>query len=187
VDLVSVVGAGVDTMAGVIVLETARLRLRPLTISDVDLWVALHADERVNRFVGSYTRQGALDRLEWIERQWSTRGHGVFAIEAKESGEFLGRGGLHYWEQFDEVEAGWTLRAEAWGHGYAAEAARAFLDWGFDTLDAPYFTAMISPGNTASARVAERLGFTARREDTLFDEPVTVYGLDRPVGLEADA
>ena len=165
-----------------IVLETARLRLRPLAVSDVDLWVALHADERVNRFVGSYTRQAALDRLGWIERQWTTRGHGLFAVELKESGEFLGRGGLHYWEQFDEVEAGWTLRAEAWGRGYATEAASAFLDWGFDTLDVPYITAMIRPGNVPSVQVAERLGFAVRREDALFGDPVTVYALDRPAG-----
>jgi RimJ/RimL family protein N-acetyltransferase len=177
---------GADTVAVVIVLETPRLRLRPLTTSDVDLWVALHADERVNRFVGSYTRQAALERLGWIERQWSTRGHGPFAVELKQSGQFLGRGGLYYWEQFDEIEAGWTLRAEAWGRGYATEAARAFLGWGFDTLDAPYLTAMIRPGNTASVQVAERLGFAVRREDTLFDEPVTVYALERPGGAEAD-
>jgi RimJ/RimL family protein N-acetyltransferase len=174
-------------VAVVIVLETARLRLRPLTASDVDLWVALHADERVNRFVGTYTRQAALDRLGWIERQWSTRGHGLFAIEDKANGQFLGRGGLNYWEQFDEVEAGWTLRAEAWGRGYATEAARAFLSWGFDTLDVPYVTAMIRQGNAASVQVAERLGFTVRREDMLFDEPVIVYALNRPAGSPSAA
>ena len=167
-------------MAGVIVLETARLRLRPLTVADADLWVDLHADERVNRFVGTYTRQAALDRLAWIEKQWSERGHGLFAVEDRADGRFLGRAGLNYWEQFDEVEAGWTLRAEAWGRGYATEAARAFLDWGFDTLDTPYVTAMIRPGNAPSVQVAERLGCTVRREDALFDEPVTVYALDRP-------
>jgi RimJ/RimL family protein N-acetyltransferase len=165
-----------------IVLETPRLRLRPLTIDDVDRWVALHADERVNRFVGEYTRQAARDRLAWIEKQWHTRGHSLFAIEDKDSGEFLGRGGLYYWEQFDEVEAGWTLRAEAWGHGYATEAARRFLDWGFETLHVPYVTAMIHPGNTPSIQLAERLGFAVRRQDKLFDKPVTVYALDRPAG-----
>ena len=165
-----------------IVLETPRLRLRPLTVDDVDLWVALHADDRVNRFVGAYTRQSALDRLAVVEKQWQTRGHNLFAIEDRESGEFLGRGGLHYWEQFDEVEAGWTLRSEAWGRGYANEAARAFLDWGFETLDVPYVTAMIHPGNTPSIQLAERLGFSVRRQDKLFDKPVTVYALNRPAG-----
>ncbi|WP_322785041.1 GNAT family N-acetyltransferase, partial [Streptomyces griseolus] len=57
---------------------------------------------------------------------------------------------------------GTRLDAEpgAWGHGYATEAARACLDWGFATLDTDRLTSMIRPGNTASVRVAERLGFT---------------------------
>lgn len=164
------------------VLHTPRLRLRPLTVAYVDEWVALHTDERVSRFVGGYTREAALERLRQVERQWSTRGHGLFAFELEATGEFLGRGGLNYWEQFDEVEAGWALRAEVWGRGIAAEAARAFIDWGFATLDVPYFTAMIRPGNAASVRVAERLGFTPLRQDALFDQAVTVYALERPGG-----
>jgi len=141
-----------------IVLETPRLRLRPLTVDDVDLWIALHADERVNRFVGEYTRQAALDRLVWVEKQWSTRGHNLFAIEDRASGEFLGRGGLHYWEQFDEVEAGWTLRAEAWGHGYATEAVARLIRFAFEELGAQRLTAGWFADNPASGRVLEKLG-----------------------------
>ncbi|MEU9141309.1 GNAT family N-acetyltransferase [Streptomyces sp. NPDC048404] len=48
---------------------------------------------------------------------------------AESTGEFIGRVGLNYWEQFNEVELGWTLKAETWGRGYATEAARACLDW----------------------------------------------------------
>jgi RimJ/RimL family protein N-acetyltransferase len=161
----------------VTLIETERLRLRPLTTADVDAFVALHQDERVNRFVGAYTHRQALTRLSAIERQWATRGHGLCAVELRSTGEFLGRCGLQYWRQFDEVEAGWTLRAEAWGRGYATEAARAAVEWGFERLGLTSVTAMIRPGNTASERVAERLGFERRREDVLFGHPVTVYAL----------
>jgi RimJ/RimL family protein N-acetyltransferase len=161
-------------------LETPRLSLRPLGPDDVDAFVALHADERVNRFVGSYTRERALERLRTIERQWAERGHGLCAVHLKETGEFLGRCGLNYWAPFDETELGWTLKAQAWGHGYATEAARACLDWGFARLDAAYFTAMIHPANAASIRVAERLGFTPLREDVLLGKPVTIYARQRP-------
>ncbi|MCX5114848.1 GNAT family N-acetyltransferase [Streptomyces sp. NBC_00378] len=71
---------------------------------------------------------------------------------------------------------GWTLRADHWGHGYATEAAQACLDWGFATLDNDYFTALMRPGNEASVKVAERLGFSPRRE--LQGSPVTVYALE---------
>ncbi|WP_323183653.1 GNAT family N-acetyltransferase [Streptomyces prunicolor] len=66
-----------------------------------------------------------------IESQWTERG--LCAVELKDGGEFIGRAGLNYWQPFDEVEVGWTLKAEAWGHGYATEAARACLEWGFAT------------------------------------------------------
>lgn len=161
-------------------IETERLLLRPLRVEDVNVFVALHEDERVNQFVGAYSHQQALERLELIERQWAERGHGLCAVELKSSGEFIGRCGLNFWEVFEEVELGWTLKAEAWGRGYATEAARACTEWGFAALDSDYFTAMIRPGNTASVRVAERLGFTPLREDELLGNPVTVYSLNRP-------
>ncbi|MEV5683085.1 GNAT family N-acetyltransferase [Streptomyces sp. NPDC052164] len=161
-------------------IETERLLLRPLRVEDVHAFVALHADARVNRFVGAYSHEQASERLVSIERQWAERGHGLCAVELKSSGEFIGRCGLNYWEAFDEVELGWTLRAESWGHGYATEAARSCLEWGFATLDVDRFTAMIRPGNTPSVRVADRLGFSPLREDILKGNPVTVYSLDRP-------
>ncbi|MFF9349398.1 GNAT family N-acetyltransferase [Streptomyces sp. NPDC014734] len=161
-------------------IETERLSLRPLRTADADAFVELHADPRVSRFVGTYSRQRALERLTVVERQWAERGHGLCAVLLRSSGELIGRSGLQYWEQFDEVELGWTFRAEHWGHGYATEAARACLDWGFATLAQHRFTAFIRPGNDPSVRVAERLGFTPRRQDTVNGNAVTVYAIDRP-------
>lgn len=162
------------------VLETDRLLLRPLTRQDVDAFVALHDDDQVNEFVGSYTQERALTRLKTIEEQWALRGHGLCAVELKETGAFLGRAGLQYWKQFDEVEAGWVLRSDTWGRGYATEAAHACVDWGFTALGLDRVTAMIRPGNAPSVRVAERLGFAPLRSDTLVGNKVTVYALDRP-------
>lgn len=166
-------------------IETERLLLRPLRVEDVEHFVTLHSDPRVNRFVGSYTHQRALERLTDVERQWRQRGHGLCAIELRSSGEFIGRTGLNYWENYDEVELGWTLKYGAWGRGYATEAARACLDWGFAHLDVPYVTALMRPGNDASVKVAERLGFAPLREDELFGEPVTVFACPRPAEAQS--
>lgn len=166
-------------------IETERLVLRPLTSADLDQIVDLHGDPRVNEFVPSFSADQALRRISEIERQWSQRGHGIFAVALKSTGEFIGRCGLNYWSEFDEVELGWILKPEVWGRGYATEAASACLDWGFSQLDVNYFTAMIDPANIASARVAERLGFSPRRVDTLFGKTTTVWALDRPLGLSA--
>ncbi len=70
------------------------------------------------------------------------------------------------------------LRREAWGYGYATEAVRACVDWGFATLPVPYITAMIHPENTRSTRIAQRLGFEPVREDLLLGDPVIVHSLE---------
>ncbi|MET7454356.1 GNAT family N-acetyltransferase [Streptomyces sp. NPDC005574] len=163
------------------VITTERLRLRPLTTSDADAdwWVRLHADDEVNQFVGAYTRERAVKRLRDIAQQWDQRGHGLCAVELKATGEAIGRSGLHWWEQFDETEIGWTFARAHWGRGYATEAARAVLGWGFGTLGLPLITAMIAPGNSASIAVAGRLGFTPLREDEILGRPCVVHGLTR--------
>ena len=169
------------------VLETSRLRLRPLTSSEADIeaWLELHADPRVSEFVGSYTRERAVERLRFNDRQWAELGHGLFAVESLADGRFLGRSGLQYWEQWDEVEAGWTYRFDAQGHGYATEAASAFLEWGWKTLDVDYVTSMIAEGNVTSARVAERLGFTVHHREERLDHEMNIYYLARPTARAA--
>ncbi|GAA4870645.1 GNAT family N-acetyltransferase [Kitasatospora terrestris] len=161
------------------VLTTERLRLRPLTSADTEWWVRLHADPEVNRFVGAYTEEQAADRLRAIEQQWTERGHGLCAVELRDTGEAIGRCGLNWWAQYQETEAGWTFARAHWGRGYATEAASAVLDWGFGALGLARITAMIAPGNAPSAAVAARLGFSPLREDTLSGKPVTVHALDR--------
>lgn len=161
-------------------ITTERLRVRPATMADVDFWVRLHADPEVHRFVGAYTQERAEVRLRGIEDSWAARGYGLCVVESLESGEPLGRSGLNWWDEFGETEVGWTFAREHWGKGYATEAARAVLDWGFRDLELERITAMIHAGNDASIAVAERLGFTPRREDTVLGNPCTVWALDRP-------
>jgi RimJ/RimL family protein N-acetyltransferase len=153
--------------------------LRRFSAEDLDDFAALHADPEVTRFVRPLSRDEAEERLRKDEREWQERGHGLLALCDKSSGAFLGRTGLKHWPQFDETEVGWILRRDAWGHGYATEAASACVDWGFSQLDVPYLTAMISDGNTQSIAVAGRLGFSPLREDELLGEPVVVYALRR--------
>jgi RimJ/RimL family protein N-acetyltransferase len=166
---------------GEVSIETARLRLRRLGASDLGDFAALHADPAVTEFVSTLDREGARERLDQDAEEWERRGHGLLAIVDLQTGDFLGRCGLRYWPQFDETEVGWILRREAWGRGYATEAGRACIDWGFSELELSYLTAMISPGNHRSARVAERLGMAPTRNDHLLGDPVVVYRLDRAI------
>ena len=94
------------------------------------------------------------------------------------TGAFLGRAGLHYWPDWDEVELGYVLAARAQGRGLAAEASRAWIEWaraepGIDSL-----TAVIDPRNTPSIGLALRLGFALDRSDvTPTGVAVRVYRL----------
>jgi RimJ/RimL family protein N-acetyltransferase len=160
-------------------LETDRLLLRPLTMADLDEFMTMHSAPEVARTMGHYSAAGAADRIERNEREWREYGYGLMSLVERETGRFLGRSGLKYWSQFDETEVGWVLHPDFWGRGFATEAARACLDWGFGTLDVPYITAMIVPDNIRSLRVAERLGMVRLRSDTLLEFPVIVHAMER--------
>jgi RimJ/RimL family protein N-acetyltransferase len=151
-----------------------------MTMDDLDDLVALHAAPEVARFMDSFDRERAIERLRADQRDWSERGHGLLAVVDRVSGQFLGRTGLKYWPQFAETEVGRALRPEVWGRSLATEAARACIRWGFQELEVPYFTAMIRPDNQRSIKVAERLGMVSSRSDVLLDIPVVVYSLQRP-------
>ena len=161
-------------------IETDRLLLRPLSIADLDQFLAMHAAPEVIRTMGPYSRGTAVERLESYEREWREHGYGLVALTERATGRFVGRSGLKYWPQFDETEVGWVLHPSFWGRGFATEAARACLDWGFRNLDVPYITAMIMPDNRPSLRVAERLGMTPLRTDVLNDLAVIVHSIVRP-------
>jgi RimJ/RimL family protein N-acetyltransferase len=167
------------SMSSTPLIETERLRLRPVASGDLDEMVRLHADPLVARFMGPPDREWLTKWLRSSEEEWAERGHGRLAIVEQESDRFVGRSGLKYWSQFEETEIGWALHAEARGRGYATEAARAVLDWASPQFDVPYFTAMIRPDNTASIAVAERLNMSPLRPDKLLGDPVTVYAIER--------
>ena len=96
-------------------------------------------------------------------------GFGFWAIEARESGALLGLAGLSR-PRFDAaftpcVEIGWRLRRDAWGRGYATEAARKALEIGFTQFMLPEIVAFTVPQNKRSRRVMEKLEMTHNKAD----------------------
>lgn len=160
-------------------IDTERLRLRPMKLCDLEEFTALHTDPEVTQFIRPLDRAAADMRLRRDAAEWRERGHGLLALLDRRDDTFLGECRLRYWPQFDETEVGWALRRMAWGHGYATEAGRACIDWAFAELGIPYLTAMISLENARSARLAKRLGMTPIREDVLIGKPVIVFAIER--------
>jgi len=166
----------------VITLETDRLKLRGWRNEDFDAYAELCADPEVMRFIGGKP----LDALEaWRHfafhvGHWELRGYGHWVVEEKSTGKLVGRVGFLNPVGWPAFEIGWTLKREFWGKGYASEAARRALPYGFNELDQPHIISLIHPENKASIHVAERLGETLEGKTELFGHDVLIYGIDRP-------
>jgi RimJ/RimL family protein N-acetyltransferase len=168
-----------------ITIATERLLLRRPTASDLEELVTIFADPEVERFMGRFDRDEATSWLDRVDRCWREHGYGRLAITDRVSGGLLGRTGLSYIEQFGEPELGWTLRREAWGRGYATEAARACADWAFREFEIPYLTSLIEPDNDRSIKVGEGLGMTPLRNDVFLERAFIVYAVTRANWLVA--
>jgi RimJ/RimL family protein N-acetyltransferase len=156
-------------------LLTARLKLRRWVGTDDEPFAALNADPAVMEyFPHLLTRRQSDDLIDAIERGFEQRGFGLWAVEVRATGAFIGFTGLSepsYETDFTPaVEVGWRLARAAWGKGYATEAARASLAFGFDHLDLDQIVSFTPVGNTRSRAVMERIGMR-RDEEGDFDHP----------------
>lgn len=140
-------------------LETDRLILREWRDSDLDAFAAIVADAEVMRFLGpQLTRDEAWRNMASGAGHWLLRGYGTWAVERKSDGAMMGRVGLINPEGWPGLEVGWTLGRPYWGSGYATEAARAAMGYGFLTQPVEKLISLIHPDNVASQAVARRLG-----------------------------
>ncbi|MCB1351041.1 MAG: GNAT family N-acetyltransferase [Maritimibacter sp.] len=139
-------------------LETARLVLRAPEICDFAIYRDIMMSDRALHMGGPLDRRAAWLDFTQVVATWCLRGHGLFAIEAKDTGETLGFTLIGFEHGDREPEFGWFLTEAAEGKGYAYEAAKAVRDWGLDTLGLTALVSYIDPPNTRSVRLAERLG-----------------------------
>jgi RimJ/RimL family protein N-acetyltransferase len=108
---------------------------------------------------------------------WQLRGYGMWAVEERQSGEFIGRIGCWNPEGWPGLEIGWTLRREFWGHGFATEGARAAIRYAFSELHQDRIISLIRPDNLNSIRVAGRVGEQLDGEAEVMGHRTLVYSL----------
>jgi ribosomal-protein-alanine N-acetyltransferase len=154
---------------------TERLFLRAWRAADLAPFAALNGDLQVMEHFPSTLSRPASDRLvETIVEGWAAIGFGLWAVERTSDRTFLGFTGLSrpsFEAHFTPaVEVGWRLARHAWGHGYATEAARAAVAFGFQTVGLEEIVSFTVPDNERSRRVMERLGMTRDPTDD-FDHP----------------
>jgi RimJ/RimL family protein N-acetyltransferase len=143
---------------------TASLQLRQPRPEDLDGYRALFCDREVERWLRippepPFSEPDVFARLAEDRWHWQEHGFGPWALIERDSSELVGRAGLKH-QMVDgvrEVELGWAVRSDRWGRGYATESAEAGIEWARE-LGIVELVALIMESNTASRRVAEKLG-----------------------------
>lgn len=147
-------------------LTTQRLIIAPMTMEHWEAYAAAWADPQMTEFIGGKprTRTESWGKFLAASALWQHMGYGYWSFLDRNTGNFLGNGGLSWFERgiagLEGVpEAGWAFVPDAWGKGLATEAISAILAWADKELAAPEIRCIIDEGNLASKRVAEKLGF----------------------------
>jgi RimJ/RimL family protein N-acetyltransferase len=179
-------------------VRTDRLVLRGWRETDKPAYATLNADREVMRhFPATLTAQQSDEMVDRMAASWEAKGYGLWAVERVDSGQFIGFTGLAAPSWQNEitpcVEVGWRLSRQHWGQGFAPEAARAVLQYGFEHVDLPSdeIVSFTTTTNLNSQRVMQKIGMRLdpSRE---FDHPMTpgwagqrhvLYCIDRPTWL----
>ncbi|MEV0993599.1 GNAT family N-acetyltransferase [Nonomuraea sp. NPDC050202] len=156
-------------------METERLVMRRWREEDRAPFAAMNADPEVmEHFPARLTRAESDGLVDRIEAQFDRLGYSLWALEVRESGEFIGFTGLAL-QTFEApflpaVEIGWRLARPAWGHGYAIEAARRAARYAFEEAGLDGIISMTAVPNVRSQAVMRRLGMTRDPAED-FDHP----------------
>jgi ribosomal-protein-alanine N-acetyltransferase len=151
-----------------IILESERLFFRPHLITDLEDYCAMEMDINVRRYVGGYprTRENAEQRFprDQLEKMSADR-LALWATVLKSNNAYIGRCGLY--PHFDadgkpipgEAVLAFYIASPSWGQGFATEAGKAFIRFGFAELGLDRIVATVQKGNDASIHVLQKLGF----------------------------
>jgi RimJ/RimL family protein N-acetyltransferase len=168
-------------MTDVPVVTTERLVLRGFRAADLPAHrAAVDDDDAVTWAHVRLPLAASLRR--WADRLdgWDRDGLGMWIAEVAASGTVIGHAGLQPLHDTGDVELGYYLGRAAWGQGYATEAGRACLAYGFDTCGLRRIVAVVRPDNHASRHVLEKLGFRHERDGVFYDADASLMAISRP-------
>lgn len=161
-------------------IETKRLILRTWREADVAPNTAMLSDPEAARYITPDRKPVTSELNGWrnaaiMAGHWALHGFGMFVVEEKASGRYVGRVGPWYPPTWPGFEVGWGIAREFRGKGYAVEAARASIGWVFENLEVDSIVHCIKPDNVASQSVARKLGATVDRQAELSGDVVDVW------------
>lgn len=148
---------------GATLLETERLALRELTERDGEFYLAMLSDRDFKRHIadrGIRDVDGALANMrDRVFASYDAHGFGMWLVSRRDTGEAVGMAGLVKREFLADVDLGYAFLPVGRGAGYATEACRGIMEFASRAFHLRRLAAIVSPGNAASIRVLERLGF----------------------------
>ena len=159
-------------------IETPHLLLRDWEEEDILPFVRMNSDKEVMEFfITTLTEEETMAFYCRIRKEFEEYGYGLYAVECKETQNFLGYVGFHniaFESDFTPgVEIGWRLCRDAWGKGYATEAASACPDYASDNLPFKTVYSFTAIPNKRSERVMQKIGMHFEKE---FDHPLVEQG-----------
>lgn len=149
-------------------IETPRLILRPLEISDAEAMFAMDSNPTVHQYLWQNPSKDiseTIQIIEFVQKQYEENGIGRFATILKETGEFVGWTGIKFINDHLEngntnfYDYGYRLNEKFWNKGIATEASRAWLDFGFNQMNIQEMNAYTHAENGASNHVLNKVGF----------------------------
>ena len=157
-------------------LKTKRLILRPIRLTDFDVFADILMSDRAKYMDGPYDREAAWSAFTQCAGGWILRGAGYFAIQSRCSEDVLGFVGMGMEFGDQEHELGYFLCADAEGQGIATEAIAAVRDFALGAHELPSLVSYIDPAHSASSAVASRIGAARDQSaEARFDDPVLVW------------
>ena len=163
-------------------ITTPRLVLRAFTMEDVEPLYHILRGEDVLRYFPPMEpppRERVQKMVAGLLQHWETRGYGLWAVASPSGGRLMGRCGLQWLPDTGEVEVDYILGRAFWGQGFATEAARASLRYGFEELELERVIGISHVENIASQRVLEKLGMARLEQKEFFGIPCYRYAIDR--------
>jgi ribosomal-protein-alanine N-acetyltransferase len=171
-------------------LETERLLIRPFTLEDLPRLVEMRSDPEVNVYLGGAKMQNPESlarRIEFYIDCAKKYGFGMSAMIWKETDEIIGWSGLQPLDGTDEIEVGYGMIKEFWGRGIALEAARAWLDFGFNEKSLERIVAVAYPENKNSWGIMEKLGMRYEKTAEHYGANCVFYAISRDEYLKNQA
>lgn len=165
-----------------IIVETPRLYLRQFTLADTGYIYRLNSNPEVLKYLHERPLVSEKDAAGIIRTailpQYKNN-LGRWAMFTKTGNEFLGWCGLKHRPELDEIDLGYRLMQEAWGKGYAAEAAKHCIDYGFEKLSLKEITGRAHIENHVSLHILQKIGMRYIKDEVVDDCPVKTFSISR--------